>query len=219
MTSDNDLENPCPDPLNMTPDMRSAAEPANSKLPVNSRPIIRRANGQLEKGSAPLPGCGRPKGSGKGIPPMSVLINRVAEEQGVSVAEAMGAVAKAAFRAALAGDTTAMKMLLSRAPDAAPEDAPGAAIAVGNAGPPIPDDVALYRDFGRQMLEDLKADIDAKHGPGTAEAMKLDPVKDREAILAHARRPDRQAQGRQMLAELKALQEADEAEEIARLLS
>lgn len=180
------------------------------------KPILRRPDGKIMPGSGGLPGAGRPKGRGCGLPPLSVLVREMAESQGVTVAEAMGAVATAAFKSALAGDTTAMKMLLSKLPDDAPEAAPGSPISVENVGPPVPTDAEFYSRMGQQMLDDLHADIDALQGAGTAEAMNLDPVKDREAILAHFRRPDRQAQAEQILAELDKLNEADE---VARLLS
>ena len=97
----------------MNPNTPDDVDPASSVRGETSPPIIREPNGRLLPGQPSLNPKGRPRGSGTALPPLSILVARVAESQGLSAADAMQAVTEACIKKAISGDAACMKLLMT----------------------------------------------------------------------------------------------------------
>jgi hypothetical protein len=77
------------------------------------RPILRDERGRLLKGSATLPGAGRPRGSGA-RPRAIDIARKLAAEAGITIEDAIAQVFRALFVSAGQGDVQASKLLVER---------------------------------------------------------------------------------------------------------
>lgn len=122
-------------------------EPSTSEHVDSGPPPVRRdQRGRLLPGASLNP-KGRPKGAGA-LPPFPKLLQRVADQQGIAVEDALGALIDVAVRKAAEGDMHALRLILDRIPDESRASLLGFEDGE-DVGPPMPTGQALV-DYYRE---------------------------------------------------------------------